>query len=79
MWGQGEEGEGRGEERPGPGHPKTSPSAELSAYRLSLALPDACGLLCKTHPSVRRGQVFLVFPGTDSGTHLVLNEYLSDQ
>lgn len=35
-------------------------SAECSAYRRSLALPHACGLLCKTHSSVRRGQVFLV-------------------
>lgn len=68
MWGQGEEGEGQGEERPGPGHREPSHPAERSAHLRSLALPDAYGLLCKTHSSVKRGQVFLVSPGTDSGT-----------
>ena len=64
---------GRGarcQERPGPRHPQ---SALLTVAALRCL---AWGLLCKTHSSVRRGQVFLVSLGTDSGTHLVLNEYL---
>ena len=53
----------------------SSPPTERSAYRRSLALPGL-GPALLTHSSVRRGQVFLVSLGTDSGTHLVLNEYL---
>lgn len=61
-----------------PRETRSSPPAERSAYRRSLALPGLGPAL--QNPLEREaGQVFLVSPGTDSGTHLVLNEYLSAQ